>query len=107
MLDYKNIIIKRYALKMSGAEIAKEISASKSGVNDFLKAFKECENGFPSRLTEKKWNKILDEMIEGFELHCTKDEWEFEQDLNARNEKFAKVNKALKLFSKHFHDLWW
>ena len=42
MLDYKNIIIKRYALKMSGAEIAKEISASKSGVNDFLKAFKEC-----------------------------------------------------------------
>ena len=42
MLDYKNIIIKRYALKMSGAEIAKEINASKSGVNDFLKAFKEC-----------------------------------------------------------------
>lgn len=65
-----------------------------------LKAFKECTNGFPSRLTEKKWNKILDEMIEGFELHCTKDEWEFEQDLNARNEKLAKVNKALKHFSK-------
>lgn len=72
-----------------------------------LKAFKECKNGFPARLTEKKWNKILDEMIEGFELHCTKDEWEFEQDINERNEKYAKVNKALKHFSKYFHDLWW
>ena len=46
-------------------------------------------------------------MIEGFELHCTKDEWEFEQDINERNEKYTKVNKALKLFSKHFYDLWW
>ena len=72
-----------------------------------LKAFKECKNGHPSRLTEKKWNKILDEMIEGFELYCKKDEWEFEQDLNERNDKFAKVNKSLKLFSKYFHDLWW
>ena len=42
MLDYKNIIIKRFALSMSGTEIAKEINASKSGVNDFLKAFREC-----------------------------------------------------------------
>ena len=41
MLDYKNIIIKKYALGMSGADIAKELNASKSGVNDFLKAFRE------------------------------------------------------------------
>ena len=72
-----------------------------------LKAFKECNHGFPSSLTEKKWNKILDEMIEGFELYCKKDEWEFEQDLNERNDKFAKVNKSLKLFSKYFYNLWW
>lgn len=72
-----------------------------------LKAFKECENGFPSRLTENKWDKILDEMIEGFELAIKKDEWEYEEDLNTRNEKLTKVNKALKHFSKYFHDLWW
>ncbi len=72
-----------------------------------LKAFKECNNGFPARLTKKKWNKIIDEMIEGFELYIKKDDWEFEQDLNERNEKNAKVDKALKLFSKHFYDLWW
>ena len=72
-----------------------------------LKRFKECKNGYPARLTEKKWDKILDEMIEGFELHCTKDDWDFDPDLNARNEKLAKVNKALKNFSKYFYDLWW
>lgn len=72
-----------------------------------LKAFKECENGHPAGMSEKKWDKILDEMIEGFELHCTKDEWEFDMDINTRNEKKAKVDKALKHFSKYFHDLWW
>ncbi|MBR6266848.1 MAG: IS21 family transposase [Selenomonadaceae bacterium] len=43
MLDYKDIIIKRYALQMSGREIAAELGVSKSGVNDFLKAFENSE----------------------------------------------------------------
>ena len=43
MPDYKTIVIKRYALHLSGREIAKQIGASKSGVNEFLKAFEECE----------------------------------------------------------------
>ena len=48
MLDYKSIIVKRYALNLSGREIAKQIGASKSGVNDFLKMFEECESiGYP------------------------------------------------------------
>ena len=37
MLDYKDIIIKSYALNMSSAEIARQLGCSKSGVNDFLK----------------------------------------------------------------------
>ena len=41
MLDYKSIIVKRYALHLSGREIAKQIGASKSGVNEFLKMFEE------------------------------------------------------------------
>lgn len=44
MLDYKDIIIKRYALNMSGREIARYLNVSKSGVNNFLKAFEECES---------------------------------------------------------------
>ena len=43
MLDYKDIITRHFALQLSGSEIAREIGASKSGVNDFLKAFKACE----------------------------------------------------------------
>ena len=34
MLDYKSIIIKRYALGLSYKELAEEFSASKSGIND-------------------------------------------------------------------------
>ena len=43
-LDYKDIIIKHYALSMSGSEIARQTGFSKSGVNDFLRAFKKCED---------------------------------------------------------------
>ncbi|MFR5700998.1 MAG: hypothetical protein ACLUD0_03435 [Eubacterium ramulus] len=47
-LDYKDIIIKHYALSMSGSEIARQTGFSKSGVNDFLRAFKKCEDlNFP------------------------------------------------------------
>ena len=48
MLDYKDIIIKHYVLGMSGSEIARQLNASKSGVNDFLRSFKKCETlSFP------------------------------------------------------------
>ena len=43
MLDYKDIITKHYALSMSGTKIAQSLGVSKSGVNDFLRAFKECK----------------------------------------------------------------
>ena len=39
MLDYKSIIIKRYALGMSYKELAEEFSASKSGINDFIRVY--------------------------------------------------------------------
>ena len=48
MLDYKDIITKHYALGMSGMVIAKSLEVSVSGVNDFLRAFKECKTlGYP------------------------------------------------------------
>ena len=47
-LDYKSIIVKHYVLHLSGAEIASQLNASKSGVNGFLKAFEEAEEiSFP------------------------------------------------------------
>ena len=43
MLDYKDIITKHFALGMSGGQIAELLGVSKSGVNDFLRAFKACK----------------------------------------------------------------
>ena len=42
MLDYKAILVRRYGLGLSGGEIARELSCSKNGVNDFLAAFDKC-----------------------------------------------------------------
>lgn len=44
MLDYKDIITKHYVLGMSGSEIARQVGASKSGVNDFLRIFNKCQS---------------------------------------------------------------
>ena len=43
MLDYKDIITRHYALEMSGKAIAEALGISPSGVNDFLRAFKDCK----------------------------------------------------------------
>ena len=49
MLDYKDILNKRYVLRLSLREIAKQTGAGKSGVHDFLKAFEKCEiSGLPT-----------------------------------------------------------
>lgn len=40
-LPHRNI---HYALSLLGSEIARQLGASKSGVNDFLRAFDKCES---------------------------------------------------------------
>ena len=48
MLDYKGIIIKHYGGGLSGSELAAQGLGSKSGINDFLRAFEACEKiGYP------------------------------------------------------------
>ena len=44
MLDYKDIITKYFAHEMSGGQIAETLGVSRSGVNDFLRAFKTCNS---------------------------------------------------------------
>ena len=43
MLDYKGIIIRHYGGGASGSELAEQGFGSKSGINDFLRAFEACE----------------------------------------------------------------
>ncbi len=48
MLDYKDINTRHFALGMSGGQRAEALKDSKSGVNDFLRAFKACPTlGYP------------------------------------------------------------
>jgi len=64
MLDYKDIIKKRYLLNLSGREIAEKIGASKSGVYDFLKAFEKSDRiSYP--LPEGITNYGIHELVYG------------------------------------------
>ena len=72
-----------------------------------LKVFKELNDGYPARYHSiEEWNKILDEMIEGFEFHSNKFNWDT-ADANEENGNMAKAKKAIRLFQENFFDLWW
>lgn len=89
MLDYKDIIIKHYALHMSGRQIAAAIGASKSGVNDFLKAFEQCESlsyPLPAGIT----NYGIAELVYG-----RNPEGEDGRDLSFELPDFAEVEKQM------------
>lgn len=64
MLDYKAIIIKHYALNMSGRQIAAALGVSKSGVNEFLNAFDRC-NTLQYPLPEGITNYGIAELVYG------------------------------------------
>jgi len=66
-----------------------------------IKRFREVHCGYPGRLTDKKWNKILDEIIKGFELYK-----EFAYDVSLSPEQGKQINKAFKLFSQYIYDMW-
>jgi len=65
--------------------------------------FREVASGYPGNLTEKKWNKILDQMIYSMKAIC--DEWE-NTAIGAQDEE-KKINRGLYLFGKYFRGLWW
>lgn len=75
-----------------------------------LKQLKEAKNGYPSNLTEKKWDSILDEMIWSFEqlLDDNSDEkfWTDGIDWDGLRAHNAKIDKGLALFGKYYRNMW-
>ena len=91
-----------------------------------LKQLKGTTHGYPCDLTEKKWDKLLDEMIVGFEAvkRVCDDEYvdKFQPDWFENNEKITKesmdkcakeikqdikiFNKMMPIFTKYFFGLW-
>ena len=93
-------------------------------IHPMLIQLKNTMHGYPSHLTEERWNEILDEMIWAFEQK-TMDDWndqyygpfipdekeplggEFEwidhDGLKAHQER---MTKAFKLFGEYYENLW-
>jgi len=74
-----------------------------------LKRFKVVNSGYPSSLTEKKWNEILDKMIFAFEWALADVDISEHADLSEKERKlkWKKYEEGMNLFSKYFMDLWW
>lgn len=88
MLDYKVIINKHYGLGMSGTAIAHDSGVSKSGVNDFLRAFERCEKlSYP--LPEGITNYAIYEMVYG------KTPGTNGRDLSFELPDFAEISRAM------------
>ena len=69
-----------------------------------LKRFKEVNCGFPSLLSEEKWNEILDHMI--YAMEVISDE-ELHYGCTLTKKDWKRVNRGCRLFGKYFQDLWW
>jgi hypothetical protein len=69
-----------------------------------LERFIEVTNGYPggrSGMTEQKWNKTLNQMLEGFKI-CRDDGW-----IGMCPNQSKKVADAYRLFGEWAQHLWW
>ena len=65
----------------------------------YLRTFKDTKRcAYPARLTEEKWESILDEMIKGFASMIKEEE---------SHNAFKRQKRALALFKTYFYDLGW
>jgi len=76
-----------------------------------LKDFRKKSYSIPARLTEKKWDKILNDMQNGFVKYLDMDYIEASNDVRDYVREYGKkrkiVDKGLKLFAEHFYDLFY
>lgn len=66
-----------------------------------MKRFRNHHMGHPSRYTDKQWNKIMDQIIEGFELALTDANY-----FGGKKGDMDKIVKAWKLLGEHGMDFW-
>ena len=80
-----------------------------------LKAYKQMErSGYPPpddpKCTEIKneddWEKVLDDMIEGFKAYIVERDCVYEFNIEKYDQSQQKINRGLNLFVKYFGYLW-
>ncbi len=70
-----------------------------------LKRYIEVNNGFPSGETEESYNEKLHYIVKTFEEYYI--ETEEQTSLDKEKERITNVNKAVKLLSDLWLELWW
>lgn len=80
-----------------------------------LKQLKATKHGYPSDLTEKQWEKMMDKMIWSFEMVASNDRFFHGFDFGDKSsaaqfrryrKHMEKVQEGLKLFGARYLDLW-
>ena len=71
-----------------------------------LRAFRDHHAGYPGSLTDKQWQKILDNIVDAFELIAIRDAWELGNDKGRIEKNEKKIKKGLRLFAKWYLYLW-
>ena len=94
-------------------------------IHPMLVQLKATTHGYPSDLTEERWNEILDEMIWAFEQKC-RDHWEDDYygdyDEDQKNGSMVgsfkwidheglkthqeRMSNGFRLFGKYYENLW-
>lgn len=67
----------------------------------YLRAFKDIKPGHPACISSEEWDKILDEMIEGFADYIRK------KDDMSINVDHSKLRHSLNLMKEWWEALWW
>lgn len=64
---------------------------------------------WPGCVSNKTWNKIMWDMIEGLHLSATEFEWDGDETIDAkeRTRRYQQMDKAMRLFGKYGRALWW
>lgn len=71
-----------------------------------LRYFKDyCNYGHPGSMSDKQWDKCLDDMITAFELLVREEDYH-ETKIQSKN-KEKKIKYGLRLFAKYFRALWY
>lgn len=87
-----------------------------------LKKFKEIHCGIPSflyphykdhytdeehKIASEKWKELIDKMIRAFELILMENDEYLKYSTFNQKELQKEIDHGLRLFSKHFQNLWW
>jgi hypothetical protein len=70
-----------------------------------LKRYIEVNNGFPGGETEESYNEKLQYIVNAFEEYYI--ETEEQTSIEKEKERITNVNKAVKLLSDLWLELWW